>query len=93
MLQELMQITGDLGGSLDYTATHYNKLRDRQLALGKVAKVVYGVLLDHANNEEREDDKRFAEEKLEEIKNLLKIVYPDRSGEIRKILNQDPTDK
>lgn len=85
-----MSLCGDLGGSLDYTATHYNKLRDRQKALGKVSIILYGVLLDHPDNEMREDDKQRAEEVLEEVRKLTKIVYPDRSGEIQAILNPQP---
>jgi hypothetical protein len=87
-LQELMTLCNELGGSLDYTATHYNKLRDRQQGLMKCWQVIYSVLTDHSENDDREDDRQRAEEAIEKLRELAKIEYPDRSGEILDRLTQ-----
>ena len=87
ILQELMDVCNQLGGSLDYTATHYNKLRDRQKALMECYHVVYGVLTDHSENECREEDRERAEKAILKMKELIEIVYPDRSGELKQKYN------
>src|ERR1051326_4753081 len=91
ILQDLMGLCNEMGGSLDYTATHYNKLRDRQQALMKCYLVIYAVLTDHSENEHREDDRARAEQAISEMKEISKIIYPDRNGEIRERLNQQHT--
>lgn len=87
ILRELMGLCNQLGGSLDYTATHYNKLRDRQKGLMDCYHVVYGVLTDHPENEFREDDRKIAEKAIQQLRDLTMISYPDRSGELKQKYN------
>lgn len=80
VLNELLQLCNDLGGTLDYTSTHYNKLRDRQKGLMKCYKVIYGVLVDNPMNDNQTDDRAAAMAALEELAKLKDIKYPDRNG-------------
>jgi hypothetical protein len=89
MLRDLMGLCNELGGSLDYTATHYNKLRDRQKALMDCSLVIYAVLTDNPNNEFSADDYENAKQSLEKIRMLTKIIYPDRKGEIDQRLSKE----
>lgn len=80
ILSELASICNQLGGSLDYTSTHESKLKDRQRAHMLVQHVVFGVLVDHPENENRKEDLSKAYESLEELKALAKKTYPDRNN-------------
>lgn len=80
ILSQLSSICNALGSDLDYTATHESKLRDRQKAHMLVSHVLYGVLVDHPENEHAEDDMKTAIESLEKLKELTKKTYTDRNG-------------
>lgn len=80
LLSELSGICNELGGVLDYTATHESKLRDRQRAHMHVYHVLYGILTDHPDNDNAEDDMKQSLEHLEKLKALTKRLYPDRKG-------------
>lgn len=80
ILSDLALYCNHLGDSLDYTATHESKLRDRQQALMKVHHVLYGVLVDVSENECREEDMEKAEKCLNELLALTEKLYPDRNG-------------
>lgn len=80
ILRELMSLCNDLGGSLDGTATNEAKYRDRQRALMKCCIILYAVLSDHPDNDNREDNFKDAWESIEHLKGLKDKVYPDRNG-------------
>ena len=75
ILNELMELCNELGGTLDYTATHYNKLRDRQKGLMKCYNVIYGVLVDNPMSDTQEDDRKAAEDAIAELKKLKAIFH------------------
>lgn len=83
ILSELQSICNSLGSTLDYTATHESKLKDRQRAHSLVADVLYGVLVDDPENDYREEDMQKAEKSLMELKQLQKKTYTDRQGYIK----------
>ena len=80
MLSELSWICNQLGVKLDYTSTNELKLRDRQMALMDVSKVLFGVLSDCKDNPNREEDLDTAYKCLEKLEALRTKTYPDRSG-------------
>jgi hypothetical protein len=80
ILSELCAICNQLGVKLDYTATHESKLRDRQQAHMLAHHVLFGVLVDHPENDQAEDDMNKAIESLNELKALQAKTYPDRNN-------------
>lgn len=80
ILADLQWICNSIGGKLDRTSTSEEKLWDRQKAHMLVSDVLYGVLCDYPNNEDRIDDLKSAEKALKQLKELVKKVYPDRIG-------------
>lgn len=80
MLQELMGYANALGGSLDGTSTSEAKYRDRQKANMLTYKILYAVLSDHPDNDNREAELDTAEKSLLEMKSLTEKKYPDRKG-------------
>lgn len=65
---------------MDYTSTHESKLKDRQQAHMLVHHVLFGVLVDCKENDQRGEDLDKAYESLEKLKQLVKKMYPDRNG-------------
>lgn len=82
ILIHLMNACNRLGGSLDYTATHESKLKDRQRAHMQVYKVLYAILADHPENESVHQDFEAAEKAIEELQALCLKDYPDRNGRL-----------
>lgn len=80
LLNRLMAVCNSLGGNLDGTSTPEGKYRDRQQAHMKVWKVIYGVLCDSPENEQREGDLELAEAALRELEFLVNKKYTDKSG-------------
>lgn len=80
ILSELAAICNQLGAELDYTSTHESKLKDRQKAHMLVHHVLYGVLVDSPENDNRKDDLEKAYKSLDELKALTKKTYTDRNG-------------
>lgn len=85
ILSELCSVCNSLGSKLDYTATHESKLRDRQRAHMLVHHVLFGVLVDHPENDNAEDDMKKAIDSLEELKRLQSKTYPDRNNYLNPI--------
>lgn len=83
ILAELQSVCNSLGSTLDYTATHVSKLKDRQRAHALVSDVLFGVLVDHPENDYKEDDMRKAEIALVELRKLERKTYTDSSGYIK----------
>lgn len=82
ILSELCGHCNSIGGELDGTSTHESKYKDRQRAHMLVYKVLYGVLTDHPDNEDAEENISDAETALSEIQLLTKKIYPDRKGNL-----------
>jgi hypothetical protein len=80
MLARLQEVCNELGSTLDYSAVSKGKLIDRQKALMDVSKVLYGVLCDDPENDQREYDLEQAEAALKRIEKLPNISYPDING-------------
>lgn len=80
VLQELMDLCAYLGNTLDYTATHISKLKDRQIAHKYIFKVLYGLLTDSPDNEYKNDDWESLEGALKDLRELKDKIYPDSSG-------------
>lgn len=85
ILSELCALCNTIGATLDYTATHENKLKDRQQAHMLVHHVLFGVLVDHPSNENAETDMQKAIESLDELKKLQVKTYPDRNNYLQPI--------
>ena len=83
ILSELQSLCNSLGATLDYTATHESKLKDRQRAHVLVSDVLYGVLVDHPDNDHRSEDLDKAYKALEKLKDLTKKTYTDRQGYLK----------
>lgn len=79
-LSELMDLSNQMGGSLDYTATSYEKLKDRQRLLMSCSQIVYYVLLDSPENDEQEYGREQVESHLQKMRDASKKIYPDRKG-------------
>lgn len=84
LLSELAQLANHFGSPLDYTATSYQKLAAVQQSYMATWHVLYGAICDDAENEFRDEDLKKAFEKLEELKALSKVEYPDRNGNYSK---------
>lgn len=80
VLAELCDICNEIGGELDGTATHESKYKDRQRAHMDVYTVLYGVLTDMPENDEKEQDWERLEKSLQALRGLKNKVYPDRNG-------------
>lgn len=80
ILNEVMSLCNDLGGTLDGTSTSEAKFRDRQMGLMKVSKILYAILSDHPENENSWFDWEEAERSLSELRSLKNKTYPDRKG-------------
>lgn len=80
ILQELMGLCNEIGGTLDGTSTNEAKYRDRQRAHMNVFKILFAVLADHPENDNHEHDWVQAEKAIEEMKSLRDKAYPDRRG-------------
>jgi len=80
ILSELCGLCNELGGDLDGTATHESKYKDRQRAHMLVYKVLYGVLVDSPDNDQRDHDMEEANEALKKLKEVAAKNYPDRNG-------------
>lgn len=78
MLSDLMSYCDWMGSTLDGTATNTMKFIDRQRAHRLVYKVIYGILSDDPENDNREDNMNDAVEALEQMKRLSKKEYPDK---------------
>ena len=85
ILSELCAVCNAIGATLDYTATHESKLKDRQQAHMFVHHVLFGVLVDHPENENAEIDMQKAIESLEELKILQGKTYPDRNNYLQPL--------
>lgn len=83
ILAELQSLCNQLGSSLDGTATNPMKYIDRQKAMMDVSHILFAVLADHPENEDREDDFRRAEKSIQWLRTLKGKIYPDRSGFIK----------
>ena len=83
ILAELQSLCNSLGATLDYTATHESKLKDRQKAHSLVSDVLFGVLVDHPDNDHRSEDLDKAYNALEKLKELTKKTYTDRQGYLK----------
>jgi len=80
LLCELCDCCNILGGSLDGTSTHESKYRDRQEANMLSYKILYAVLCDHPENDQRELDFENAKGALAKMKELIQKKYPDKKG-------------
>jgi len=80
ILAELCDICNVLGATLDGTATHQTKYSDRQFAHKYVYMVLYGVLCDSPENDQREYNLEQAHQAMEHLRDLTKKQYPDRKG-------------
>lgn len=80
-LNEIMDLSNQMGGSLDYTSTHYNKLKDRQQLLGNISRIIYYVLCDRPDNDTQEYDRQQVEEHLQKMRAAAAKIYPDRKGD------------
>lgn len=80
MLQRLMDACNKMGSQLDYTATTNAKLVDRQRCHGKVSNAIYHILCDHPNNEDRDLDRKEAEDYIKEVEAIASKQYTDRNG-------------
>lgn len=83
ILSELQSICNSLGSLLDYTATHESKLKDRQRAYSLVSDVLFGVLVDHPDNEYKEEDMSKGMKALADLRVLVSKTYTDRHGYIK----------
>ena len=80
ILAELCEVCNVLGSDLDGTATHQTKYIDRQAAHKYVYKVLYGVLVDDPQNDQREYSVEQGAEALKKLRELTTKNYPDRKG-------------
>lgn len=81
ILDRLRIACQELSSHLDLTAVHPLKLKDRQEAHGLVARVIYGVLVDHPDNPYQDEDMKIAMEAMEELERLPAKEYPRRFTE------------
>lgn len=80
LLQRLMIVCNKLGCSVDLTAVNTFKLYDRQRAHELVSNVLYGILVQHSENEYAEEDMNKALYSLEKLESLVDKEYPDKNG-------------
>ena len=80
VLNQVMSISNDLGGTLDYTAVNPQKLIDRQKAHGIISNVLYYLLCDNTDNPQREIDLEMLEDDLKRLSEIRDRDYGDRYG-------------
>lgn len=80
VLAEVISISNDLGGQLDYTATNPMKLIDRQQAHSIVSNVLYCLMCDNTENPQRDIDLESLEEDLKKLVEIRDRNYGDRNG-------------
>lgn len=74
-----MEACNKMGNELDYTATTTKKLVDRQKIHGKISKVLYGLMLDHPDNDSRDLDWKNMIEALEAVELVANKEYLSRN--------------
>ncbi len=74
-----MEACNKMGGQLDYTATSTRKLVDRQQIHGKISKVLYGLMLDHPDNDSLDLD---WEDMIEALEAVELVANKEYSGPI-----------
>lgn len=80
LLIRLMDSCNKMGSTLDLTATSVEKLVDRQSAHMNVYLSIYYILLDHKDNDFREEDILEAEKYVSKVEATAQKQYKDRSG-------------
>ena len=80
ILSDLQIMCNQMGSTLDYTSTNESKLRDRQQSLMKISHILFGILVDHPENENNDYDQQLLKESMEHMRMLAKKEYPDRQG-------------
>lgn len=75
-----MVVCNKLGCVMDLTAVSIYKLYDRQRGLELVSNVLYGLLMQHPDNEMADEDMKKALSSLERLEQLVDKEYTDKNG-------------